>query len=159
MITPKHWFMIGCIAIASISASGCGHIDEDFELTDKQIEEKYGVSEGGGGIGMSGTGHAYYGGGCGGYRVGHNGHQYGRGYASHYDMSPTIFSASAPIEQQPPTGDSAARVRLAIARRDTAQKPENDDDLANRLPRRKLDTWGDYVAQEIARAKTLQRSP
>lgn len=142
MNSPIYWFMFGCIVVASINASGCGHIDRDLELSDEEIEAKYSDEpsfSGGWGASASYSSH------CGGMSS--------YGYARHRHASLSEARVSGNIEADAPglNTQRAAGNLYVVARRDRADDAPREDAPAPRKGRR-LRTWGDYVAQEMARA-------
>ncbi|AWV87944.1 hypothetical protein [Bradymonas sediminis] len=147
MNSPNYWYAFGCILIASICSAGCGHIDEDFDLSDEELRAKYELEMGG--MGISGTGHVS---GCGGF--GYHRHRYGHGGYGIATASgdPTIALPDEGLSSE--EAQRAAWVGLAIARRSADAQP--DEDAPERLTGRRISTWGDYLAHEMERAERMR---
>lgn len=127
MNSPIYWFMFGCIVMASINAFGCGHIDQDLELTDEEIEAKYADKLGlSGGWGVGGS----YSTSCGGYGYGRSGH---RSFsAARVSAIPEVGEAA----QNAQNAQASAGIWLFVARRDEPED-EPDDDAPSRQFRNK----------------------
>lgn len=143
MNSPNYWYAFGCILIASICSAGCGHIDEDFDLSDEELRAKYELEMGGMGISSSG---------CGGF--GYHSHRYGHGGYGIGTTSgdPTIAPTDDGLSSE--ETQRAAWVSLAIARRNA--DPQPDEAPPERLTGRRISTWGDYLAHEMERAELMR---
>jgi len=147
MNSPIYWLMFGCIVMTSIGASGCGHIDQDFDLSDQEIETRYGF--GSGQISGSGVGYAHSSG-CGGVGYGYA----QRGYARSLSDAQVSVNTAGDAALDSQNAQMTSGDLYFVTRRDTSKDEPRKDDPA--LPKgRTLRTWGDYLAQEMARAQRL----